>query len=137
MFGTQMVGAIHGRLLTAWSAAGIIGPVLIANVREMQLSAGVPKNLVYDYTLYILAGLLLVGLICNALIRPVHEKHHMDDNELAAERSRGHDGTPRKTNLADIARGSFGAIGVLAWLAVGIPFLIGVGIALQKAAALF
>ncbi|MET0505380.1 MAG: OFA family MFS transporter, partial [Luteibacter sp.] len=61
LFGTQMVGAIHGRLLTAWSVAGVIGPVLIASIREAQLGAGVAKTLVYDRTLYILAGLLLVG----------------------------------------------------------------------------
>ena len=56
MFGTQMVGAIHGRLLTAWSVAGVIGPLLIANIRQFQLDHGVAKNLVYDNTLYILAG---------------------------------------------------------------------------------
>ncbi len=138
IFGTQMVGAIHGRLLTAWSAAGIIGPVLIANIRELQLKAGVPKNLVYDRTLYILAGLLLAGLVCNLLVKPVDEKHYMTDRELEDERAltRG----SRVTMAADAAtaaRGGFGLGGVLAWFAVGIPFLIGVGIALQKAAGLF
>jgi MFS family permease len=136
MFGTQMVGAIHGRLLTAWSVAGVIGPVLIANVRQMQLDNGVARSLVYDYTLYILAGLLVVGLICNLLVRPVADKYFMTDAELAAERRLQHE----KANVEDssrIARGPFGIAGVLAWLAVGIPFLIGVWIALQKAAALF
>ncbi len=138
VFGTQMVGAIHGRLLTAWSAAGIIGPVLIANVRELQLKAGVPKNLVYDRTLYILAALLLAGFICNMLIKPVDEKHFMSDDELEDERAltRG----ARTTVAADAAtaaRGSFGVVGALAWLAVGVPFLIGVWIALEKAAGLF
>ena len=74
IFGTQMVGAIHGRLLTAWSVAGIAGPLLIAAVRENQLAAGVAKSLVYDRTLYIMAGLLVVGLICNLLVRPVDQK---------------------------------------------------------------
>ncbi len=138
MFGTQMVGAIHGRLLTAWSAAGVIGPVLIANVREMQLEAGVPKNLVYDRTLYILAGLLLVGLICNLLVRPVADRYFMTDAELEAERSLGHERSGNgRGDAASAARGAFGLGGTLAWLAVGIPFLIGVWIALQKAAALF
>ena len=59
VFGTQMVGAIHGRLLTAWSAAGIVGPLLIAAIRQAQLDAGVAKTLVYDRTLYIMAVLLL------------------------------------------------------------------------------
>ena len=71
IFGTQMVGAIHGRLLTAWSVAGIVGPFLIAAVRQAQINAGVAQKLVYDRTLYILAGLLLLGLVCNLLLRPV------------------------------------------------------------------
>ena len=136
MFGTQMVGAIHGRLLTAWSVAGVIGPVLIANVRQMQLDSGMAKNLVYDNTLYILAGLLLIGLICNLLVRPVAEKNYMTDAELAAERRLQHEKTDA-TDSGNVARGSFGIGGVLAWLAVGIPFLDGVWIALQKAVALF
>jgi MFS family permease len=138
MFGTQMVGAIHGRLLTAWSVAGLVGPALIANIRETQLNAGVAKNLVYDNTLYILAGMLLVGLICNLLVKPVDPRHHMTEEELARERALMHEASSTTSDdAASAARGSFGAIGVLAWLGVGIPFLIGVWIALQKAAALF
>jgi MFS family permease len=138
VFGTQMVGAIHGRLLTAWSVAGIVGPVLIANLREVQLKAGVPTNLVYDRTLYILAGMLLVGFICNLLIKPVDEKYYMTEQELERERvlSRASRGASA-VDASNAARGSFGVGGVLAWLAVGIPFLIGVWIALEKAAALF
>ncbi|WP_102226402.1 OFA family MFS transporter [Acidimangrovimonas sediminis] len=135
IFGTQMVGAIHGRLITAWSAAGIIGPVLIASVRQYQLDHGVPKTLVYDRTLYIMAGLLLLGLICNALVKPVHDKHFMDDEELAQERALQKD--PGGAHASTAARGQFGALGVVFWLAVGIPFLIGVWIAIAKGAALF
>lgn len=138
MFGTQMVGAIHGRLLTAWSAAGIFGPVLIANLREAQLNAGVEPSLVYDRTLYILAGLLFAALICNFLVKPVSPDNFMSDDELARERSLQHEAQGAIASDANTAaRGSFGAIGVLAWMAVGIPFLIGVWIALQKAALLF
>jgi MFS family permease len=136
IFGTQMVGAIHGRLLTAWSVAGVVGPVLIAGIREAQLGAGVAKNLVYDRTLYILAGLLLIGLVCNLLVRPVDPKLHMTEDELKHERSLQHDVQASDATLADAARGAFGPVGILAWMAVGIPFLIGVWIALQKAAAL-
>jgi MFS family permease len=136
MFGTQMVGAIHGRLLTAWSVAGVIGPVLIANLRQFQLDAGVAKNLVYDNTLYILAGLLLIGLICNSLIKPVAEKYYMTDEELAAERRLAHE-TLSDPRAETAARGGFGVVGALAWLAVGIPFLIGLWIALQKGVVLF
>ncbi|MEP6939998.1 MAG: OFA family MFS transporter [Rudaea sp.] len=136
IFGTQMVGAIHGRLLTAWSVAGIVGPLVIAAVREAQLKSGIAQNLVYDRTLYLMAGLLLIGLVCNALVKPVKESDHMTDDELAHERA-----LQREDRIAgnadDAARGSFGVVGALAWLGVGIPFLIGLFIALQKASALF
>ena len=136
IFGTQMVGAIHGRLLTAWSVAGIVGPLVIAAVRESQLAAGVSKSLVYDRTLYIMAALLLVGLICNLLVKPVKESVCMTSEELERERALQHEDRVAG-NAETAARGSFGVAGVLAWLAVGVPFLIGLVIALQKAAALF
>jgi MFS family permease len=137
IFGTQMVGAIHGRLLTAWSAAGIIGPVLITNLREAQLHAGVAKNLVYDNTMYILAGLLMLGFICNMLIKPVNEKYFMTEDELAKEQMLANKTSHMDANALNAARGSFGMGGVLAWLAVGVPFLIGVWFALDKAKVLF
>jgi MFS family permease len=135
IFGTQMVGAIHGRILTAWSVAGVAGPMLIAALRQAQLGNGVPKSLVYDGTLYIMAGLLAVGLICNLLIRPVREKHRMTDEALLRERSLQHEDTAA-ADARTAARGGFGVLGVIAWLAVGIPFAAGLYIALQKAAAL-
>jgi MFS family permease len=136
IFGTQMVGAIHGRLITAWSVAGVVGPAIIAGLREVQLANGVPKNLVYDGTLYIMAGLLFVGLICNALVRPVNPKNYMTDEELARERALQHEDTSA-ADAATAARGGFGLRGLIAWLAVGVPFGIGLYIALSKAAVLF
>ena len=68
-FGTVQVGAIHGRLLTAWSAAGVAGPVLVNYIREYQIEHGVAKADAYTVTMYIMAGLLLVGLVCNAFVR--------------------------------------------------------------------
>jgi MFS family permease len=136
IFGTQMVGAIHGRILTAWSVAGVAGPMLIAALRQAQLGNGVPKNLVYDGTLYIMAGLLAVGLICNLLIGPVHERRRMTDEALLRERSLQHEDTTTVADAQTAARGDFGILGVIAWLAVGIPFAAGLYIALQKAAAL-
>ncbi|MGD0501241.1 MAG: OFA family MFS transporter [Steroidobacteraceae bacterium] len=76
VFGTMHVGAIHGRLLTAWSAAGVLGPVLINYIREYQIERGVPKAQAYSVTMYIMCGLLLIGFICNFCMRPVSEKHH-------------------------------------------------------------
>ncbi len=95
MFGTQMVGAIHGRLLTAWSAAGIFGPVIVNYIREYQLNHGVARAAVYDITMYVLCVLLAVGFICNLLVRPVDPKHHMTDAELEAERKRAHEAATR------------------------------------------
>ncbi|HVC01673.1 MAG TPA: OFA family MFS transporter [Steroidobacteraceae bacterium] len=76
LFGTMHVGAIHGRLLTAWAVAGILGPVLIDYIREFQIDRGVPKAQAYSVTMYVMCGLLLLGLICNALIREVDQRHH-------------------------------------------------------------
>ena len=76
MFGTMHVGAIHGRLLTAWSAAGVLGPVLVNYIRQYQIDHGVPKAQAYSVTMYIMCALLLVGFICNLEMRPVDEKHH-------------------------------------------------------------
>jgi uncharacterized membrane protein len=95
----------------------------------------VPKSRVYDGTLYIMAGLLVVGLLCNLLIRPVNERLYMTDEELAQERARQHE-VLIAADAETAARGRFGLIGVLAWLAVGVPFAIGLYIALTKAAAL-
>ncbi len=136
IFGSQMVGAIHGRLITAWSVAGVAGPALIAGLRQFEIAQGVAHNQVYDITLYIMAGLLLGGLICNFFVKPVHEKYHMTDEELARERALVREDKV-SANAETAARGGFGIGGALAWLAVGVPFLIGLYIALAKAVALF
>jgi len=85
IFGTMHVGAIHGRLLTAWSAAGVVGPVLLNQLREGRIEAGVVPADAYTSTLYIMIALLAVGLVCNLLVRPVAEKHHYvgDANKVA------------------------------------------------------
>jgi MFS family permease len=76
IFGTYQVGAIHGRLLTAWSAAGLLGPLLINNMRQSQIDSGVPKAQAYSLTMYIMCGLLLIGFICNFAMRAVNEKNY-------------------------------------------------------------
>jgi len=82
IFGTRFVGGIHGRLLTAWSTAGVLGPVLVNYLREHQIEQGVAKADAYNMTMYILAGLLVLGFFCNLLIKPVHEKYHMRHDEF-------------------------------------------------------
>lgn len=83
MFGTRYVGAIHGLLLTAWSMAGIFGPVLVNYIREYNITHGVAKAQAYNVTMYVMAVLLVVGFICNYFIQAVHEKHHMSSEEAA------------------------------------------------------
>jgi hypothetical protein len=77
MFGTRYVGAIHGLLLTAWSMAGIFGPVLVNYIREYNVTHGVPKAQAYNVTMYIMAGLLVIGFICNLLVKAVDKRFHM------------------------------------------------------------
>jgi len=147
LFGTQFVGAIHGRLLTAWSTAGILGPVLVNYIREAQLKRGVPNEAAYNTTMYILAGLLLLGFLANILVRPVAEKHFMSDKELAHERRLGHeksaapaaDGTPASPPAPEAwhpSRASWVGVAV-AWALIGAPLAWGILQTVEKAAALF
>jgi MFS family permease len=84
VFGTRYVGAIHGRLLTAWSTAGVLGPVLVNYIREYQINSGVAKADAYSVTMYIMAGLLLIGFLCNYFMTPVNERHYMKPQKTAA-----------------------------------------------------
>jgi MFS family permease len=85
MFGTRYVGAIHGLLLTAWSAAGIFGPALVNYIREYNVTHGVPKALAYNVTMYIMAGLLVIGFFCNLFVKAVHQKYHMKNEAEQAQ----------------------------------------------------
>ena len=76
VFGTMHVAAIHGRLLTAWSTAGILGPVLLTRWAEYQKQAGVPKNESYNRVFLFMSGLLLIGLVSNLMMSPVDSRHH-------------------------------------------------------------
>ena len=136
IFGTAYVGAIHGRLLTAWSTAGIVGPVVVNYIREFNKAAGVPADRLYDATLYILAGFLVVGLICNALIRPVHPKYLMPETE--SEKLVAAQAIPSgPLGPYGIGGGAFDVKAGLAWGAVGIPLAWGVWQTLQKALTIF
>nr|WP_181449222.1 OFA family MFS transporter [Nonomuraea aridisoli] len=76
LFGTYQVGAIHGRLLTAWSTAGVLGPLIVNAVADAQEAAGRSGPALYTTSLYVMIGLLIVGFAANELVRPVHEKYH-------------------------------------------------------------
>jgi MFS family permease len=137
MFGTQHVGAIHGRLLTAWSVAGILGPVVVNYIREYQISHGVPPYQAYNVTMYILAAMLLGGLICNLLVRPVADKFYMTDAQLADERKRAHEAAAGTASTSQNFSGAHRGLVVVAWIAVGVPLAWGIWITLTKAAKLF
>jgi len=130
LFGTQMVGAIHGRLLTAWATAGVLGPVIVNYMRDYQLNLGIAREQVYNQTMWILAGLLMIGLICNLLIRPVEEKWFMSAQELEQEKHIAEDKIHAEEVSAnetdDMVTSTPMILVVVAWLVVGIPLAWGV-----------
>lgn len=136
IFGTQFVGAIHGRLLTAWSTAGIIGPVVVNYIREFQLAAGIPRAQVYDFTMYILAGMLALGVVANYFVRPLADKWFMSDGEVAALQAKSAT-EAGKSGSFGIGKGGLDAKAAIAWTAVGVPILWGVWITLRQTAVLF
>ncbi len=138
IFGTQFVGAIHGRLLTAWSTAGIIGPVVVNYIREAQIAAGVPRDSVYDFTMYILAGMLVLGLICNMLVRPLADHWFMKPEEVAKLQAQGGTGAgPGPSGSFGIGKGGLDLNAALFWAFVGIPLAWGVWITLKSALLIF
>jgi MFS family permease len=137
LFGTQQVGAIHGRLLTAWSVAGVLGPVLVNYIREFQLSRGVPAHDAYNFTMHVLAGMLIVGLVCNALIRPVNSRHHMTTEQMAQDSARLHAPQTGIRYEQPASSPSQPTLLVVAWVAIAIPIAWGVWITLSKSLALF
>ena len=128
LFGTQMVGAIHGRLLTAWATAGILGPVVVNYMRDYQLGLGIPREQVYNQTMFILVGMLVVGLIANLMIKPVDAKHFMTAEELAHEKKLAHEkASADEVGAGHGAASQSNALWVaLAWTAVGIPLVWGI-----------
>jgi MFS family permease len=85
LFGTYHVSAIHGRLLTAWSVAGVLGPVLVNYMREYEIAHGADRASAYQTVLHVMAALLVVGFVANWLVRPVADKYWMPEAKLAQE----------------------------------------------------
>jgi MFS family permease len=132
VFGTKFVGAIHGRLLTAWSVAGVAGPFLVSSLRDFEIAAGVPRESVYDVTLYSLAGLLVLGFLANLTIRPVAPRWWMPADGVSANGSLGAAG-----GSFGIGKGGLTPAAALAWTCVGIPIAWGVWLTLSKTLILF
>lgn len=138
IFGTQFVGAIHGRLLTAWATAGIAGPVVVNYIREAQIAAGVaPGPALYTSTMYILAGMLAIGLVANAFVRPLSDKWFMSEAEVATLQAKTAAANAGPTGSFGIGRGGLDTKAALAWVAVGIPLLWGVWVTVRSSLALF
>jgi MFS family permease len=138
MFGTQFVGAIHGRLLTAWSTAGIIGPVVVNYLREFQLAAGVPRDKLYDSTMYVLCAMLVAGLICNYLIKPVNPKWNMSPEEVAKlQAASAKSESAIQHGSFGIGRGGVDLKAALFWLFVGVPLAWGIYKTLESAVKIF
>lgn len=143
LFGTMHVGAIHGRLITAWSMAAVLGPQLVNYISTYQVEQGTAKAEAYNVTMYLMAGLLAVGAICNLLVRPVspvyrHRESAANDSPHAAGRS------PTAQAPSGDALGAAHAGGqalspgiVLAWLVVLAPLAWGVYQSVDKSRALF
>jgi MFS family permease len=132
VFGTKFVGAIHGRLLTAWSVAGVAGPFLVSSLRDFEIAAGVKREGVYDVTLYILAGLLAVGFLANLAIRPVAPRWWMVAEGASADAPEAVAG-----GSYGIGKGGLSPAAILAWVCVGIPIAWGGWLTLSKALILF
>ena len=140
MFGTQFVGAIHGRLLTAWSTAGIVGPVIVNYLHDTRMEAHVPFDQIYGSIFYVLAGLLVVGLVANLMVRPVAAERFMSDAELAREKQLAHERAlaDAGTGTAPAAPDNSSPLSVaIAWIVVVAPLCYGIWVTLLKAATLF
>jgi len=142
LFGTQGGGESHGRLLTAWSTAGVLGPVLVNYIREYQLDHGVQRAEAYSITMYILAGLLALGLLCNWAVRPVAAAEFTSAapparDGAATSLPRSAASATGPTVTAAVAQPTSKLLLVAAWAAVVTPICWGVAVTLQKTALLF
>ncbi|MGH6613439.1 OFA family MFS transporter [Sphingomonas sp.] len=134
IFGTRFVGAIHGRLLTAWSTAGVLGPLLVAYLRDARIAQGVARDQIYQPIYWMLAAMLAVAFLANLAVTPVHARFHMmSEDELAPVT----DTLAGSANEAVTSGGGLSPKILAAWAAVCIPIAWGVYQTLIKAAVLF
>jgi MFS family permease len=134
MFGTQFVGAIHGRLLTAWSTAGILGPVVVNYLHDTRIAEQIAYDRIYGPILYIMAAMLVVGWIANLLIRPVNPKWHMSEAQVQAVQAQLKSATaaPGHAGSYGIGKGRLDGKAAAFWLLVGLPLAWGVWNTVEK-----
>jgi MFS family permease len=133
MFGTVQVGAIHGRLLTAWSAAGVFGPVLVNYIREYEIAHGVARADAYTVTMRIMAVLLVIGFICNARVQAVDLRFTAEHEGVVMPTA----GERRGDGIMGAATASMRLTLVVAWALVGVPLAWGVSQVFRKSLDLF
>jgi MFS family permease len=131
MFGTFQVGAIHGRLLIAWSAAGVAGPLIINGFLDAEGTPGELTASAYQPALLTMVGVLAVGFVANLLVRPVAEKHQEDET---GSREADEDDDMTTSETTDSKRP---ALAVVAWVVVGGPLLYGLVETVRKTTSLF
>ncbi|MGE3889743.1 MAG: OFA family MFS transporter [Vicinamibacterales bacterium] len=137
LFGVTYVGAIHGRLLTAWSTAGILGPVMVNYIREFQIGRGVPPADAYTFTMYVLVGFLALGLLCNLAVTPVDASKFVAPGAAPAPPGALSGPGERPGGAVPTApAGSWGLV-VAAWTAVAVPLGWGVYHTLALTSQLF
>ena len=132
LFGTRYVGAIHGRLLSAWSLAGIVGPFIVSNMRDTAIAASTPRDLVYPPIYQALAGLLLIAFVANLLIRPVDKRFYSEEDAPSTAPDSPAEITANETPAASDRR----AIIILSWAAVLAPIAWGIVRTLEKVSVL-
>ena len=142
LFGGLQVGAIHGRLLTAWSVAGVLGPVSVNYLRVWLKDRGASGIGLYEPTMFLMAGLLIIALLCNLAVRPVAARFQCSAATETGEKSAatappvGHISKPTDISAESPAAISGSKLAAY-WLAVGIPLGWGVWKTLMKLPALF
>lgn len=132
LFGTFQVGAIHGRLLTAWAAAGVAGPLIINGFLDARGEPGALTAADYRPALLTMVGVLAVGFVANLLVRPVASRFHEPKGEDAPVEP-----TARERTTEDTTSQGVTPLAVVAWTVVGVPLVYGVYETVVKAAALF
>lgn len=132
-FGTRFVGAIHGRLLTAWSTAGVLGPYIVTTMRDSRIEAGIPREQIYQPIYWTLAALLVLAFVLNLFVRPVHSRFHMVEAQTPLPQPKVMIQSDRPVGAP---QGRFNLVALLAWAAVILPIAWGVYQTLAKASVL-
>ena len=109
--------------------------MVVNYIREFNKNAGVPADKLYDATMYVLVAFLVIGLICNALVRPVAPKWFMKEDEVAALQARTAAAPP--SGSFGIGKGGLDPMSAAFWLFVGIPIAWGVWVTLKSASVIF